>query len=189
MDLRQIIQEEIKRILEAVNKPKKLRVFDLDNTLITSSSFTYVKNKRTGETKKLTPAEFAVYKPDKDDIFDFSEFNKIMNGKPIKRQFDIFAKMVSMPGTYKTVILTARHPNAIKSIQSFLKKYGVTGVEIIALGSNSPQAKADWIRNQIEKEDFNDVMFVDDSVGNINAVKKLAKEMPDIKFTIRLAKM
>jgi len=189
MNLRQIIQEEIAHVLREREGLRTLNVFDLDDTLISSTSFTRVFNKRTSERKKLTPAEFSVYKPDKDDVFDFSEFDRITNGKPISRQFDLFAKLVKLSNASKTAILTARGPAATKSIQAFMKKYGISGVEIAAIGTSSHQAKADWIRNQIEKENFSDVLFIDDAVGNTQAVRKLEKEMPNINFTIKLAKM
>ena len=45
--------------------------------------------------------------------------------------------------------------------------------------------KADWIKGQIEKG-YDDILFLDDSPKNVNAVKKLKQKYPKIKMDARV---
>ena len=65
---------------------KVLRVFDLDDTLVKTSSNIKVTHKDGKETV-LTPGEYAVYKPKAGDKFDYSDFKRILkNPKIIKKK-------------------------------------------------------------------------------------------------------
>jgi len=54
-----IIESWNKFLVEA--KQMKLRVFDMDDTLLTTSSMVIVRDDSGNEIKKLTPAEYATY--------------------------------------------------------------------------------------------------------------------------------
>lgn len=168
---------------------KKLRIFDFDDTLVKTDSFIYVSNKKTRKKLKLEPEEFAIYTPKKDDEFDFSEFDHspLKNPKIIKRNFDLFEKMLKKSASHrKTVILTARaNP---KPIKDFLKSKGIQNVDVIAVGSPNPMKKANWIESQI-KDNFTNIAFMDDSAKNIKAVKTLKKKYPNIELLTKLVKM
>lgn len=184
------LQNIIKQIIEGNGaKTKKLRIYDLDNTLITSKSVTRVYNSLTGKRFTLNPSEFAGYVEKPGDIFDFSMFNKIVNGKIIRKQFETFAKALNMGGANKTVILTARQETARAAIEKFMARHGVHNVEIITLGDGRFEAKADWIKKQIIEYGYNDILFVDDAIGYINAIKELAKIFPGVKIKTKLVRI
>ena len=56
----------------------KLRVFDFDDTLAMTDSM-IILNKASGEQIKQTPGEWAVYKPEPGDEFDYSEIKPDKN--------------------------------------------------------------------------------------------------------------
>ena len=87
-------------------KVKKLRVFDFDDTLVKSNSEVYVTN--NGKTKTLTPGEFAIYKLKSGDVFDFSDFDKVIEPKQIKAMFKVFRNIYRASGSRRLTILTAR---------------------------------------------------------------------------------
>jgi hypothetical protein len=64
-----------------------------------------------------------------------------------------------------------------------LSDIGLEGIYVVALASNNPQDKADWIEDKI-KAGYNDVFFIDDSHKNISAVNKLKDKYPDIKMKV-----
>jgi phosphoglycolate phosphatase-like HAD superfamily hydrolase len=166
---------------------KKLRVFDMDDTLITTTSYIYVDNEKSGKKFKLTPGEYAVYTAKDGDVFDYSDFQKIQNPKIIKGYFELLRRMASMGGKDRGVyILTAR--GAYKPIHKFIKDSGIKGVYVVALGDSNPEKKADWIENKVKDEGYDDVFFVDDSPKNMEAVKKRLKKYPNVKQKIQIVK-
>lgn len=166
---------------------KKLRIFDMDDTLITTTSYIYVDNEKSGKKFKLTPGEYAVYTPKDGDVFDYSDFQKIQNPKIIKGYFELLRRMASMGGKDRGVyILTARA--AYKPIHKFIKDSGIRGVYVVALGDSNPEKKADWIENKVKDEGYDDVFFVDDSPKNVEAVKKRLQKYPNVKKKIQIVK-
>ena len=162
---------------------KKLRVFDFDDTLVKSNSKIYVNNKGTKTT--LSPGQFAVYKKKSGDVFDFSDFDKVIEPKKIKAMFRVFKNIYKASGSRRLTVLTAR--GAYKPIRKFLKDSGYSDVFVVALGDSNPKKKSDWIQSQIEKG-YDDILFLDDSAKNVNAVKKLKQKYPDIKMDARVVK-
>jgi FMN phosphatase YigB (HAD superfamily) len=158
---------------------KKLRVFDMDDTLVTTTSFIYVTNQKTGKKLKLSPGEYAVYTPKVGDEFDYSDFQKLQNPKIIKGYFELLRRMANSGGDRGVFILTAR--GAYKPIHKFIKDSGIRGVYVVALGDANPEKKADWIEQQIKEKGYDDVFFVDDSQKNIDAVKKRLRALSKCK--------
>ena len=70
-------------------------------------------------------------------------------------------------------ILTAR--SNYKPIRKYLKDINIdiSRIYVIALASNDPADKVNWIKNKIENESYNDIFYVDDSLKNINAAKEM----------------
>ena len=166
---------------------KKLRVFDFDDSIVTTTSYIYVNNEKNGRSFKLTPGEYAVYTAKDGDVFDYSDFQKIQNPKIIKGYFELLRRMASMGGKDRGVyILTARA--AYKPIHKFIKDSGIKGVYVVALGDSNPEKKADWIENKVKDEGYDDVFFVDDSPKNVEAVKKRLKKYPNVKQKIQIVK-
>ena len=162
---------------------KKLRVFDFDDTLVKSNSKVYVNN--NGAKTTLSTGQFAVYKKKSGDEFDFSDFDKVIEPKQIKDMFNVFRNIYKASGSRRLTVLTARA--AYKPVRKFLKDSGYSDVYVIALGDANPQKKSDWVQSQIEKG-YDDILFLDDSSKNVNAVKKLKQKYPNIKMDARVVK-
>ena len=167
-----------KSINEAENK--KLRVFDFDDTLVKTKSHIYITH-GDGKKSTLTPGEYAVYEPKDGDNYDFSDFEQVKQPQEIKGVTKLLKTVASAEGERKVVILTAR--SAYKPVKDYLKDIGLEGIYVVALASNDPQHKADWIEDKI-KSGYNDVFFIDDSHKNINAVNKLKDKYPNIKMKV-----
>ena len=154
-----------------LSEDKKLRIFDFDDTLVKTNSFIYVTHK-DGKTSKLSPGEYAVYKEQPGDKFDYRDFQQVSNPQLIKGYVELLRRMVSSGGSREVYILTARA--AERPVSQFIKDLGIGGVKVIALGDNNPEKKADWIEDRV-KEGYDDVFFVDDSEKNIAAVRNRLK--------------
>jgi len=168
--------------LKSINEgpaAKKLRIFDFDDTLIKVKSSIHVKNNE----KKfiLTPAEFAVYSPKKGDVFNFKEFDAIIKTfAPIQTNLKLLKQSAVSPTT-KTTILTARLLGF--PVKYFLKKNFGLDVYVIALGSSDPQKKANYIEKEIKKG-YNDIVFIDDSPKNVEAVEALQTKYPNVNLKV-----
>jgi hypothetical protein len=180
-DIKAFAAELIREVME---KGKTLHAFDLDDTLIKSSSKVIVKTPEG--IKKLTPAEYAIYTPSPTDELDFSEFNQIKNPSLIKDNVKIFLDALRQSSSMsKTIILTARTPDITKDIQHLLDFKNLPQVEIHAVGSSDPQKKADVIQDFIN-QGFTQIRFFDDSPANIKAVNNLRPTNPDVDIRTKL---
>jgi len=162
---------------------KVLRIFDFDDTLATTVSYIYVKHKDGTETT-LSPEEYAKYDAKPGDEYDFRDFNRMLNQpKVIKKNFKLLQRMLKNPSK-KVTILTARKLGF--PIRKFFKdEYGLD-VYPVALASNNPKDKADWIEKHIKKG-YTDIAFMDDSIKNVRAVAVLQKKYPDVRIKSVLA--
>lgn len=161
---------------------KTLFVSDFDDTLArTDAKVILVRN---GEKTEMDPAAFAVYEPEKGDTFDFSQFDQLINPRPIERFVKLLKQAIGRAD--KIAILTAR--GHTRPVAQFLKMHDITsGVSIAAIGSADPEKKASYIRKHIQAG-FDKVAFIDDSPKNIEAVKRLRAEFPDAKILAHQAK-
>tara|TARA_B100000579_G_scaffold170101_1_gene138569 strand:+ start:961 stop:4059 length:3099 start_codon:yes stop_codon:yes gene_type:complete len=158
---------------------KKLRVYDFDDTLaITRGANIKVKH-ADGSVDTLDPAQFAVYKGQPGDKFDFTEFDSVIkDAEPIQNIVSMLRK--DLTTTAKVTILTARllaYP-----VRRYLKTLGLD-VYVVAVGSSDPNDKAKWIENHIKKG-YDDILFIDDSEKNRNAVISLEDKYPNIKLNV-----
>ena len=166
-----------------LSEDKKLRIFDFDDTLVKTNSFIYVTHK-DGKTSKLSPGQYAVYKEQPGDKFDYKDFQQVTRPELIKGYVELLRRMVNSGGSREVFILTAR--SAERPVSQFIKDLGINGVTVVALGDNNPEKKADWIEDKV-KGGFDDVYFVDDSAKNIDAVRRRLKNY-DIKQKIQQVK-
>lgn len=164
---------------------KKLRVFDFDDVLVKTTSYIYITHK-DGKKSKLTPGEYAVYKERPGDKYDFTDFDKVNDPKLIKGYFELLKRMKNSGGDKGVFILTARA--AYKPVYDFIRDSGVKGVYVVALGSNNPEDKAQWIEDKVKDEGYDDVFFVDDSKKNVDAVRKRLSKYPNVKSKIQHVK-
>ncbi len=160
-------------------KNKKLRIFDFDDTLAKVKANIYVKN--GNKEFVLTPAEFAVYSAKPGDVFNFKDFNAIIKtAKPISTNIKLLTQAAKDPNT-KTTILTARM--LAYPVKRYLKKNFNLDIYVVALGDANPQKKADYIEKEIKKG-YNDIVFIDDSIKNVKAVKALQSKYTNVKLNV-----
>jgi len=170
--------------------PKGISVWDFDDTLAqTKSNVLYTLP--DGSKGKINATQFALESKALEDegaIFDFSEFEKITEGK----KGPLFDKAIARNkkfGNDNVYILTARPQVADKAIHTFLKNIGldIKIENIVGLADGNPRAKADWV---VEKyvEGYNDFYFADDAYKNIKAVQD-ALSVLDVKSKVQLAKV
>jgi len=178
--LKTYIREIIKESLQA---EKKLRVFDLDDTLVKTSSKVHV-SKASGEVMHLTPAEYAVYEKEPGDEFDYSDFEGLVSPKAIGWTTTILKRVVNKHGTDAAVILTARGNE--EPAREFFRINKIPEIPVVALGNSDPEMKAQWIKWVALKFGYKEIEFFDDSPKNIAAVQRL--KVPGVKIIARLIK-
>ena len=167
----------------------KLRVFDFDDTLVKTDAKIKITDP-DGKTSSMTPAEFASHKLDDSNKYDFSEFEQasLINPREIEKVTKVLRNVVSASGDREVAILTARTPAAQNSIEEYLEDIGIdpSKINIVLVGNPDPAAKANWIENKIV-DGATDILFLDDSGKNIDAVLQLKNKYPDVKIDARVA--
>jgi hypothetical protein len=167
-------------------KETKLRVFDFDDTLVKSDSRIKVTSE-DGTEEYLTPAEFAHEGEKPDNTYDYSEFETVVDPRELKKGTDILKSVVGA-GTdgREIVILTARAPESETAIKDYLESIGIdiSKITFVLLGDADPKMKSSWIEKRI-LDGANDVVFIDDSGKNVDAVRELEDKYPEVKFDIR----
>ena len=182
----------VRNTLELANsvsgERKGISVFDFDDTLAKSNSKVGV-TMPNGTTRKINATEFALESADLEAAgakFDFSEFNKVVEGKkgPLA---DLALKRQDKFGSGDIYVLTARPQEAAYAIHAFLKGIGldVPINNITGLEDGRPEAKSDWILGKVA-EGYNDFYFADDAIKNIKAVKDVLRDI-DVKGRVELA--
>ena len=176
---------KLKDILLKEERVMKLRIFDLDDTLIKSNSRVRVVH-ADGTYTVLEPGSYAMYDKKPGDRFDYSEFSRIIEPKEIKAMTNILRNFYNANGKRRITILSARSAKS-ETIKKFMKTIGIDNIEVVTLYDSNPQKKADWIEDKIS-QGYNDIFFADDSPKNIDVVSKLKTKYPDVKWEIRLVK-
>ena len=161
---------------------KNLRIFDFDDTLVKTTSFIYITHS-DGKKSKLTPAEYAVYNERPGDVYDFSDFEQVKQPEEIKRITNILRKIVKS-SSEPIYILTAR--SAAEPIKRYIQKIGINSnkINVIALASNNPKDKADWIEDMIDNKGYDDIYFADDSQKNVDAAKQMLRNK-NVKWRVQ----
>ena len=163
---------------------KKLRVFDFDDTLVFTNSYIYVKT-IDGKEKKLTPGEYALYDEKPGEEYDFRDFYSVQEPQELKKITKVLKRIINKNKGEGVFILTARPQAVDKHVQKYLKDIGINQrIPVTGLQNNDPKAKANWIEDKIDNEGYDDVYFADDSVKNVNAVKKMLRTK-DIKWRVQ----
>ncbi len=173
------------------NKPEKgISVFDFDDTLAQTNSQILVTMPE-GNTMKINATEFALQSADLEAAgatFDFSEFNKVIDGKkgPL---FELALRRQDKFTSKDIYILTARPQEAAYAIHAFLKGIGleIPIDNITGLENGTPKAKADWIIDKAS-EGYNNFYFADDAYKNVKAVQDVLNQI-DVKGKVQQAKI
>ena len=168
---------------------KGISILDFDDTLATSKSLIeYTKPDGTKGT--LTPAQYAsTYESllGKGYEFDFSQFNKVIDGKTAPL-FQKALKLAKKFGTKNMFVLTARPAQSAVAIQEFLKANGldISLDNITGLANSTSEAKALWVAEKVGLG-YNDFYFADDALQNVQAVKNILDQF-DVKSKVQQAK-
>ena len=160
----------------------KLRVFDFDDTLVTTNCSVKVIHK-DGTEVTLAPSEFATYVERDGDEFDFSDFDKVIDPSRTRMMY-VFKRRVDANNGKGVVVLTARALKAKRAIRAYLKTVvgdkAMRHLKVITLGSSDPYDKAIWIRNKVLEEGYTDIYFADDSWRNCRAVGNLLDNIKSV---------
>lgn len=164
----------------------KLRIFDFDDTLVTSNSRVLVTH-GNGIIESLTPAQFSLYRRKPDDMFDYSQFCVLIDAKKIDWMWQAFLSTIEKHGQKGVMILSAR--TSVDPIREFLDSHMLHDVEATALADSNPLLKLWWIKNKIDDNDkLTHVDFFDDSKDNVRAMKHLAGCYLTVRFGIHHVK-
>jgi dephospho-CoA kinase len=120
--------------------------------------------------------------------FDFSEFNKVVDGKTAPL-FNKAMKLYGKFGAESMFILTARAPESQLAIKQFLDAQGlkIPLKNITGLGNSTAAAKALWVAEKVG-EGYNDFYFADDAIQNVDAVREKLDEL-QVKNKVQQAKI
>jgi len=149
---------------------RKIRVFDFDDTLVKTDAYVIVTD-RQGNKRQLTPGEYAVYEKKPGEVFDYSQFQKVINPRPL-RAIEKILREVLRSGS-EAEILTAR--GNYETIKAYLKMRGIEGIFVHALGSSDPKLKGAHLQALINSG-YDFIEFFEDSPKNIEAAKEVAEK-------------
>lgn len=178
-----IIERVISRLLQESDKSKEIHVFDFDDTLVRTKSKIHVTS---GQEKfSLDPRDYAKYRRRPSDVFDYSDFEEVIDPEIIPSTFLRLKSAITHNGAGNVFILTARgNPVPVKN---FLDSVGVEDIRIFAVGTSDPQAKARVIEDEVRSRKIKRVYFYDDAAKNIEAVRQARKRLPGVDIiTIRM---
>ena len=172
------------------NPTKGITVLDFDDTLATSKSLIRY-TKPDGNEGTLTPEQYASSYQNMQDLdyeFDFSEFNKVVDGKTAPL-FQKALKLQKKFGPENMFVLTARPAESAPAIFAFIKANGlnIPLKNITGLANSTAEAKALWMAEKVG-EGFNDFYFADDALQNVQAVKNMLEQF-DVKSKVQQAKV
>jgi hypothetical protein len=161
----------------------EIHVFDFDDTLVKTNSKIYLtsRDELGNEIKKsLTPREYAQYKRRDGDVFDYSDFEQVIEPQPVQSTMLKLRMAIQDFGEKNVFILTARgNPGPVRE---FLDSQGVPNIRIFAVGTSDPQAKAKVIEDEVLSRGIKRVKFYDDASKNIAAVKALRDDLPGVEI-------
>jgi hypothetical protein len=172
-----------------VNPSQGMSVWDFDDTLAKTKSKVLFTSPE-GVTGSLTAEQYAkdyVELAEQGYEFDFSEFNKVVEGE-IGPFFKKFVDRIKKFGVKDNYILTARPAESAPAIKEFLKSQGldIPLENITGLANSTAEAKALWMAEKVS-EGYNDIYFADDALANVQVVKNILDQM-DVKSKVQQAK-
>lgn len=169
-----------------------ITVFDLDDTLVITDAKIKVCNIVTGDCHELTPEEFNEYEKQPEHELDFDDFKslEIMKaGDLIHYYLKILADAYKMRRAVG--IVTARDSRDM--IYTWLKEHvGFHIARDLIYAVNDPvhgftgsvAEKKQQAFRQIIERGYVKIQFFDDDQANLNLVKELQSEYPDIELSV-----
>jgi len=171
-------------------QPKKLVVFDIDDTLVHTQTKVHVV--KDGQVvNSLNSHDFTHYKLKPGESFDFEDFRNAREffekSKPIIPMMRQLKQDIATGN--KVVMVTARADFDDKEL--FLDTFRKYGVDIdkvhVYRAGNSKQGtteerKKAIIKNLLDKEDYSKAIMYDDAKPNLHTFIELKKDHPKTKF-------
>lgn len=172
-------------------KPRKLVIFDIDDTLVnTSTKVNVVKDGKV--IKRLNSHDFTHYKLEPGEEFDFGAFRDAKEffekSKPILPMINQLKHDINTGN--KVIMVTARADFDDKDL--FLDTFRKFGVDIdkvhvyragnIQLKVPTEEKKKMIIRKVLSSNDYNKAIMYDDAKPNLDLFLSLKDEHPGVKF-------
>jgi hypothetical protein len=177
--MKDIMLRVFDRLLSKTRRNDELHIYDFDDTLVKTDSRVHVKN-FDGKKTSMSPHEYVSYVPVAGDVFDYTDFEVVINPSPIMPMVDKMKKSIEDLGPDNVFVLTARgNPEPVKE---YLATIGLGDIRVYAVGNSDPNAKADVVRNQILSKGYRRVEFYDDAPKYIASVSALSSEFPDVNI-------
>jgi hypothetical protein len=172
-------------------KPKKLVIFDIDDTLVnTSTKVNVIKDGKV--IKRLNSHDFTHYKLEPGEEFDFGAFRNAKEffekSKPIIPMINQLKNDINTGN--KVIMVTARADFDDKDL--FLDTFRKFGVDIdkvhvyragnIQKKIPTEEKKKMIIRKVLSSNDYNKAIMYDDAKPNLDLFLSLKDEHPGVKF-------
>lgn len=177
--MKDIMLRVMRRLLAESDGRGEIHVYDFDDTLVKTDSHVHVVHD-DGSRRALSPHEYAVYTPMKGDTFDYSDFEQVKDPDPILSMVNKMKQSIMTLGRDNVFVLTARGNSG--PVKEYLSTLGFGGIEVYAVGTSNPEAKAGVIRDHILSRALTRVVFYDDSPKYIDSVGGLRDEFPGVEI-------
>ena len=153
---------------------KSLFIFDFDDTLLDSAAEVRVTHE-DGTTSSMSSEKYAKYEEKPGDTFDFSDFDAYpQNAEIIEPVFAELRSAIALSGPQNVIILTARSNSS--PVELFLKNSNVPAIEVVAVGSANPMAKASFVLDKVKDDAYDEVVLFEDNVKNIRTIRKVLRD-------------
>jgi len=162
--------------MRAKRIPISAVVFDFDDTLVQTKAKIYVY-KNNKKIKSLTSYNYNTYILKPGETLDFSDFaDPLLVLQATKYKMwaaleSLYFKIINGESFTDIFILTARTPEIVDSIYTYLKRNNIIipGENIFAVGGDNPNMIAINKKNVLTKlkQKYISILFYDDSVENI----------------------
>ncbi len=171
-------------------QPKKLVIFDIDDTLVNTQTKVHVV--KDGEVvKSLNSHDFTHYKLKPGEEFDFEDFRNAREffekSKPIIPMMNQLKSDIATGN--KVVMVTARADFDDKELfLDTFRKYGVDTSKLHVYragnikGGTTEERKKQIIKNLLDKDNYTKAIMYDDAKPNLHSFIELKKDHPGTKF-------
>jgi len=190
----------LKDFLNEEKEGPGLTIWDIDETLFMTKAKVYLL-KDGKRIRDLANKEYNVYDLKSGESFDFSDFQSAQHfrdtSEPIVKAINkamAILRNVKKTAASKMIIITAR--SDFDNKEMFLQTFRDHGFDIdnvyveragnLGIG-NAAANKRVIIKRYLEKGVYKRVRLFDDAVANLQMLKDLSKEYPDVKFDAFLA--
>lgn len=171
-------------------QPKKLVVFDIDDTLVNTQTKVHVV-KDGNVVRSLNSHDFTHYKLQPGESFDFEDFRNA------KEFFDNHTPIIPMMNQLKRDINTGNKVVMVTARADFddrelfldtFRKYGVDMDRVHVYragnlkGGSTEERKKQIIKSLLDKDNYTKAIMYDDAKPNLHTFMELKKDHPNTRF-------